>query len=222
MLTVCCVKWGEKYGPKYVTRLKGMVGRHLPVPHEFICYTESPVDGAECRPLPSDLPSWWSKIGLFKPGLFEGGVLYLDLDVVITDSLMPLVELLDQSGNLWARDDFSYSMKRPRQDLDASAKRFLGGDGCINSSVMLWRGDAMREVWEKWDPAEMEIVHGDQNFISKVLRDRINFIPEHLVRSYKYAQLRHEPMAPVMVFHGNPKPDELPPMHPLRQMWETA
>jgi hypothetical protein len=63
----------------------------------------------------------------------------------------------------------------------------------------------------------------DQNYISRLLwPDRIGFLPDALVGSYKYGQLRHEPMAPVMVFHGSPKMDELPRSNPLRQIWQDA
>ncbi len=220
MLTVCCLKWGDKYGPEYVERLRNGVRRHLPVPHQFVCFTEAPVDGIECRQLPSDLPSWWAKIGLTKPGLLEGDILYLDLDVVLTASILPLVALLEQGPGPWCRDDFSYSLRTPRHDLDADFRRYLGGVGTVNSSVMLWRDDAMRKVWDEWRPEFMEQCHGDQNVISRTLGiDGIRFIPDELVTSYKYARLRGSPDGAVVVFHGTPKPPDLPASDRLRQLW---
>lgn len=219
-MKVACIKWGLKYGPEYVVRLRNGVKRFLPIPHEFICFTENPVDGIECRPLPTDLPSWWSKVGLFKPGVLEGDILYLDLDVVITDYLLSIVALLYSSPGLWARDDFSYSMKKPKK-LDGPMRQLLGGDGCINSSVMLWKNDAARMVWDKFTPEVMNVMHGDQNWISHVLgKERLHFIPEHFVGSYKYGKLNQEAYRPVMCFHGDPKPHALPEHHPLRLMWQ--
>jgi hypothetical protein len=68
-LTVACVRWGSKYGAEYVTKLRNACERNI-LPHGFVCFTDNPVPGVYCRELPSDLPTWWSKIGLFKPGTF--------------------------------------------------------------------------------------------------------------------------------------------------------
>ena len=221
-MNVICVKWGDKYGSDYVERLSRGVMRNLPIEHDFICMTDKPVRGFNCIPLASDLPSWWSKLAIFKPGLFTGECLYLDLDVIITDSLLPLVALLYQSPGLWVRDDFSYSIHRQRPDLSAEFKLMLGGEGTVNSSVMLWREDAARAVWEEFDPASMKVLHGDQNWISKLLwpRGGIQLIPDDLVCSYKYHVMRNLPVAPVVVFHGDPKPADLSRHDPLRQLWE--
>ena len=43
-LTVVCVKWGTKYGPDYVLKLRAGVGRYLSRPHQFVCLTDD-VDG---------------------------------------------------------------------------------------------------------------------------------------------------------------------------------
>jgi hypothetical protein len=223
VLTVACIKWGDKYGPEYVERLARMVARHLKMPYRFVCFTEKSVDGIECLPLPSDLPSWWAKIGLFKPGLLDGDVLYFDLDVVLTDDISMIARLLTLSPGLWVRDDFSYSLINPRQDIDDKFRRYLGGKGTVNSSVMLWRGDVARKVWDDFTPAVMDEVHGDQNWISKTLwPDGIHLIPDGAVCSYKYHVLRGKPIASVVVYHGDPKPADLPAKHPLRLMWEAA
>jgi hypothetical protein len=203
-LTVACVKWGDKYGHEYVTKLRNACARNLLRP-EFVCFTDDPVPGVDCRELPSDLPSWWSKIGLFKPGTFAGNVLYLDLDVVITGRLDGLVSLLTQDrGRLWALDDFSYSLVTPKRTMAADTRRLLGGDGTINSSVMMWHGDACREVWDRFDPSVMDVLHGDQNYITQCLWPRINLIPKTWASSYKYGG-----DGVIRVFHGEPKPPQV-------------
>jgi lipopolysaccharide biosynthesis glycosyltransferase len=161
-------------------------------------------------------------VGLFKPGLFDDDILYLDLDVVITDSLLPLVALLYEAPGLWARDDFSYSVRKPRKGLGADTQRLLGGEGCINSSVMLWRGDVAREVWDKFTPKVMDVLHGDQNFITQVLwPEGIRLIPDALICSYKYQIMHGIAPAPIVVFHGDPKPDQLRPGDAIRVIWES-
>jgi hypothetical protein len=169
----------------------------------------------------TNLEGWWVKLHLFEPGVFTGDTLYLDLDVVVTDSLLPLVALLYKSPGLWARDDFSYSMKNPRQGLGEDFKKLLGGDGCVNSSVLLWRGNVAQEVWDRFDPAETKICHGDQNFISKTLNGRLQFIPEDMISSYKYQVMRGAQHGSIVVFHGLPKVDNLHGSDPLRVAWET-
>ena len=207
MITVACVKWGRKYDSTWVLKLRSMVARNLSVPHKFVCFTEIPVEGVECRPLPSDLPTWWSKVGLFRPGLFDGDVLYLDLDVVICEPIDGMVALLEQDRTgLWIRDDFSYSLRIPRGGIGPDAQRTLGGVGCCNSSVMMWHGDTCREVWEKFDRRCMDVLHGDQNWISQLLypAGKIRFLPDEWASSYKYGG-----SGVIKVFHGTPKPSEV-------------
>ena len=110
-LRVICVKWGDKYGPKWVYNLRDMVARNLGK-HEFVCMTDKPIDDVKCVPCEDGLPTWWSKIGLFKPGKFPGLNLYLDLDVVINAPIFDIIASAER-GKLSARDDFSYSLKKP-------------------------------------------------------------------------------------------------------------
>lgn len=206
MLTVICIKWGDLYGPGYVTNLHSMCKRHLPS-HAFMCFTENPVPGILCPELPSPLPGWWAKIGLLQPGLLAGDVLYLDLDVVITEDLHGMVELLETDrSKLWAPDDFSYSIVNPTKRLSPEFKRLLGGEGTINSSVMMWSGDAPGKVWDEFRVGMMEEMHGDQNAISKILWPNINIIPDRWVKSFKY---NNRQPGPVTVFHGQPKPTDV-------------
>jgi hypothetical protein len=223
-MRVICVKWGDKYGPEWVTRLRNMVLRNFMVPHEFICVTESPVPGVKCLPLVCNLPHWWQKIGLVQPGLFPGWNLYLDLDVVISANIDALVSVArTDSDRLWMRDDFSYSLREPKQGLSDKQKEFLGGEGTCNSSVMLWHGDAARLAWDRFTPEVMEKQHGDQNHFTRILYpDKIGFLPDDMIGSYKYGKLRGEPIRPITVFHGEPKMNQLPPKHELRLIWESA
>lgn len=95
-LTVACVLWvgtfhDRRYSPAWVTRLRDMVARWLPVPHRFVCLSNVPVPGVETQPLTTDRPGWWAKLEVFNQAQALGGrVLYLDLDVFITGDLTPL------------------------------------------------------------------------------------------------------------------------------------
>jgi hypothetical protein len=208
-MRVVCVKQGPKYGPEWVLKLRNMVARHLPIKHEFVCMTDDPIPGVKCLPLAHGLTGWWSKLSLFS-GVLDGDNLYFDLDVVISDSIGPLAGLLELDRmKLWALDDFSYGFRNPRKGMTAEQKRFLGGDSTINSSVMLWNGDAARAVWDRFTPEVMKIVHGDQNWVTQALWPNVNLIPESVAGSYKYGKLKGEPRRPITIFHGDPKPDAL-------------
>jgi len=204
-LRILCVKWGDKYGEDYVLKLQAACARHIPH-REFVCLTENPVEGVVCNPLPSDLPGWWSKLGMFQPGLFPGDNLYLDLDVVVTAGINPFIAaLLSGPSKLWALDDFSYSVAgRKAGDVGGHQQ------GTINSSVMLWRGQAksaVYDVWERFTPDVMDRLHGDQNHITQVLwPDHIGLLPSGYAGSYKYGGARQ---FPVTVFHGDPKPHQV-------------
>jgi hypothetical protein len=221
MLTVICVKWGIKYGPEYVHRLRAGVARHIDEPYQFVCFTDRPVNGIYCRELPSDLPTWWSKIGLFRSGLVSGQKLYLDLDMIVTGPLN--VFLRPESKTLWALDDFSYSLRTPKEFMDEETRRLLGGYGTCNSSVMYWNDDVARDAWENFSPEAMQRLHGDQNFLTQQLYpQKMSLYPPGLAASYKYHVLRGHRFGSVTIFHGNPKPDELERDEPLRQVWLAA
>jgi hypothetical protein len=79
---------------------------------------------------------------------------------------------------------------------------------------MIWHGDALDPVWREWQAHSVDLMrtrHGDQNVISPVMwPERIGLLPEQSIQSYKYdIRLRGERLAPIVVFHGSPKPHEL-------------
>lgn len=217
-MRVICVKWGDKYGPEWVEQLRDMVKRNFGLQHDFVCMTDNPIPGVECVECEPDLPTWWSKVGLFKPGKFPGINLYLDLDIVITASITPMMGNL-QTGVIVAPDDFSYSLVR-HKPIDQHTRRLLGGDGTVNSSVMIWRDDAGADIWNKFRPDKMQELHGDQNWITQALwPDKLRLLSPGWVCSYKYHVLRGAKIAPIVVFHGDPKVTSLPANNELRAAW---
>jgi hypothetical protein len=97
---VVCMKWGTRYGPEWVDRLYGMVRRHTSWNIRFVCFTDDARGvrpEVECQPLPevqfdaSRIGKYWPKLGLMQDGLggLEGMTLFLDLDLLILDSIDP-------------------------------------------------------------------------------------------------------------------------------------
>jgi hypothetical protein len=195
-LSVVCVWWGELYGPEYVRHLRDSVARNLTVPYTFYCITdrlEAP-EGMVHIPCENQT-GWWQKVNLFKPGLFKGRVLYLDLDVVIINTLDPLVS---SEGDFVIIENFG-----PNK-----------GQSAFNSSAMLWTPNEKTErIYTCFTDEVMQILHGDQCWIWRVLGNDVLAFEKPLVESYKYSALpqwrRFTANTSVMVFHGSPKPHQV-------------
>ena len=196
LLTVCCVKWGDGYGPEYVNILYDMVRRNLPqlFPGRFVCFTEDPegIDpGIEIRPLPVGLSGWWNKLALFKSGVFKPTerVLYIDLDTVIMGALDEI-----------ARYDGQF----------ASLRDFYRSDG-IGSGVMAWPGGFGSEIWEKFEAQGFpQIEGGDQAFIESMGIEAVRLQDAFpgLICSFKKDCIQGPPLdTGIVCFHGEPKPD---------------
>lgn len=182
MLTVACVRIGEKYGEDYVRKLLAMVARHLSVPHRFRVVRDPPkLPGAD---------GCWSKLWMFDPSFADGPVLYFDLDVVISGPIDNLVS-----------DGPFRAMLDPRVRPDGGPK--------LNSSVMSWVpgaasravADAHRRLSPRGKPGGEW--RGDQEFIETHIG---TWEPLPGVHSYKGGISLDTTVA---VFHGTPKPHEV-------------
>ena len=101
---VVCMKWGTRYGAQWVNRLHAMVKRNTTWDVRFVCFTDDPAGinrQVECQPLPQvafdaeRIGKYWPKLGLMQEGLggLTGMTLFLDLDLVVIDSLDPFFTL---------------------------------------------------------------------------------------------------------------------------------
>ena len=179
---VVCMKWGTKYEPEYVRNLHAMVHRSMRGNYRFTCLTDRP-EGLDCDTiaLPGNLEGWWNKVYLFKPGLFEGPVLFLDLDVVVTGLLTPFF----QGGiiNDWNLPGY-------------------------NSSVMSWTAGEHSDIWEKFTEDVPKRLRGDQDWITEL--GRWETFPEGMCVSYRKHAVECVPQGAIVVcMHGRPKPDEI-------------
>lgn len=196
MITVVCVEWGNYLGRggEYVEKLYAMVRRHLHVEHQFCCVRPDQLwHGPE-------LQGWWNKCFLFRPGLFTGRVLYLDLDTIIVDTLD---ELVKHKGILhldkWGWKTFSYG-----------------------SGVMVWEAGEHEEIWTQFTPEVPQRLRGDQDWMTEL--GGWPSLPTGMICSYKYhCKGRTKPPAgaSVVAFHGPIKPHTLPEDHWLREYWRT-
>lgn len=172
MITVACVlRQGGKvgYNSSWVDKLKNSVDRNLSIPHRFVCLSDCEVN-CERIPLINAGAGFWSKLELFRPGLFSGPVLYLDLDTVICSSLDEIVQRIQYQ-------DFVMLHETDKN--------------VVSSAVMWWQGDHsylydqwVKEPVDTWYAQYSKMPrYGDQAFIE----DRTNHtllqqhIPVHWV-----------------------------------------
>jgi hypothetical protein len=221
MITVLCVRFGDRYSREYVEKLRNMVSRHLTVPYEFVCLTDDPepIDGVRLivQRNAGYTKGWWHKVHMFDPSLpIEGRILYFDLDIVIINNIDKLINNLD--SNFYGILDFTRTVRPNHRSL--------------NSSVMSWIHGRESKVWHNFQMFSKSALrlHGDQDWIWHLCRNDIKFWPTNLIQSYKW-EIRNrneltsvlgkksfkfvkdtveiDPECCVLVFHGDPKPDAI-------------
>lgn len=221
MISVLCVRFGNRYGREYVERLRNMVARHLTVPYEFVCLTDDPVQIDGVRSIVQKnagyVKGWWHKVHMFDPNLpLEKRVLYFDLDVVIHENIDKLV-------TVWPNDFLGI------RDFN---RQFYEKWMYLNSSAMCWNHGEEKHIWEQFksNPKEAMKLQGDQDWIWKVAKDKIKFWPREWIMSYKWEirkkeelviqngkrnfkiqndEVKIHPDCSVTVFHGDPKPQDI-------------
>lgn len=216
MYNVVCIKWGVKYGPEFVNILRAMVERNLSFPHRFICFTEKSTglrNDIEVMPLTENLTGWWHKVTLFKPTLFDltGRTLYLDLDVVIVNSLDPMFKREEKFSII---EDWNYSRRHAREDKNKIM---------YNSSVFMYDIGAHPSIWNEFSKDPITISRtfpGDQDWITKQ-HPNASIWPNGWCRSFKWGY-HYKEMAydfsggfndetKIVVFHGSPNPPDAIP-----------
>jgi hypothetical protein len=163
-LTVACVLWvgefeGRHYSPAWVHRLRDQVAAHLPLPHRFVCLSNTEVPGVEVLPLTTGWPGWWAKVEVFNPANDLGTrVLYLDLDVFVTGDLTPL-----------ARFPFPLALMPPSHVFGGLRPRNMPGVvRRYQASVIAFDPPHGRDLFEKCGPGPMGEFRSDQDWIGHV------------------------------------------------------
>lgn len=213
MANVICMKWGAKYGPEYVNRLRSMVARHLARPHRFVCFTDdgTGIDaGVEIKPLPDmDLPPGkergWRKLSTFRRPLFDlaGPTLFIDLDVVIVASIDCFFDL---PGEFVIIRDWI----KPEKTGNSSIYRFEAGAHPDVLEYFLTHIDAVKRE-----------VRNEQEYLTREMNRRglTHYWPPEWCVSFKYRCLPSFPLnfvrtprlpegARIVVFHGKPNPPD--------------
>ena len=177
MITIVCVlRHGGKvgYDATWVEKLHNSIKRNLTIPFKFVCLSDCDVP---CERIPLDEigAGYWAKMQLFKPGQFDGPVLFFDLDTIICNNLDSLVEKLLEQDELVMWKDLYYNIS--------------------SSAIMFWRKDysfvyhayAVNPTYyeEKYSNANQGPARlvGDQALISSMIPHKFinNFCPENWI-----------------------------------------
>lgn len=141
--------------------------------------------------MPVDLRGWWNKLYLFKQGVLEGRVLYIDLDTVIVGCLDPLSEY---GGRFAILGD----LLRPQY---------------FGSGVMMWDAAANGDVWERYVRAGCpNLRRGDQAWLQRVRPDADvlqKLFPSTFVSYKAHCGDGLPDGSSVVCYHGTPRPHEV-------------
>ena len=219
-----CVIHGSGYDWTYVERLYNMLSRQLSADIRFHVYTEHDrsVPPHMIKHCLEDWPgvsgpkkSWWYKMQLFNPEHHTGNLLYLDLDVVVINTLDWVLQC--DPEYFWTIRDFRYL-----QHTCSS----------MNSSMMWWNVGKYAWVWDKFDRESKDTVirryPGDQDYLNATITQEHKrfWLDQHFQSwrwqcqegGYDFARRKPklpgttavvDPNASVLVFHGKPKPHEV-------------
>jgi hypothetical protein len=167
LITIACWRWGQKYGPQYVSNLKAAVARNLSMPHRFVCITDQKDTPGETLPIEnpellSVRDGCYARLRMFDPvwQLKHGieRIVCFDLDLVVTGQLDPL-------------------FNRPEPFMILHGNHF---NPCpFNGSVMMISRCARPDIWTRFNLAEAErvsFIRGkwrgtDQTWIAHVAPD---------------------------------------------------
>jgi hypothetical protein len=150
---VCVLRQGGKvgYDATWVEKLKNSVTRNLTLEHRFVCLSDIAVT-CEQIPLIGSGAGFWAKLELFRPNLFAGPVLYIDLDTVICNNIDNIINSI--------KDQSFVMLKETDKNV-------------VSSAVMWWQGDHSY-LWERYTRTSVNVLkeqyskmprYGDQAFI---------------------------------------------------------
>lgn len=148
MLTVLCMKWGDKYGSHHVNVLESMLSRHLDMDYELVCITDDP-HGVECRTLPlweDDSEGCFRRLDLFRPEIAEilgPRFVSIDLDCVIVADITPLFQR-DEDFVIWQHPVFM--------------GRYCGSMFMMDSGARAQIADAPRVRDRKFPGTDQEVI----------------------------------------------------------------
>lgn len=214
MKNIICMKWGTKFSPEYVNILASRVSKNISGEYRFVCFTDDDSGLSslvEARPLPEMTglegrpERGWRKLTLFQKELadLKGTALFLDLDVVIADSLDPF---FDAPGGFRIIEDWNL---KGTKIGNSSVFRFEIGarpdvlDYFLENREKVYAAHRNEQAYLSWAIAQKEeLMYWDPAWCLSFKR--------HFMRRFPlgyFCEPKPREGVKVIVFHGNPNPD---------------
>ena len=215
-VNIVCSKWGTRYGPHFVNKLKNMAKRNCNPKHDFhfYCYTDDAEgldDDVKVIPfpdIPNIHPKYWFQKDEFKYGMARcwdrpktmvfnthnfaedkptGRFVFFDLDVIIQNDIEPLL---------------TYNMERPtklrswwQDPRPMKGRRFKLSHGAYtNGSCQVWSDDQAECIWhdvlEHQEKIWFTYTDGTDNYHSWRWGDWGKKLWDHFPSDYAYSYNR--------------------------------
>lgn len=218
---VICIKWGTLFNAVDVNRLKRMIYKNSNNTINFHCFTENssgldndiishPIPSIRVQPngcFKRETAFFSSNLG----GLTGNRVFYFDLDVLITGNLDPLFN--------YPTDDSFYIIN------DWASKGDEVGQGsCFSWIVSEKYDDITTDYEENKEQIDARFGTASQEYLSeKIIQKqgalkfwpenwfcsfRFHCMPHPLLRYFKMPSMPERDDLKVIVFHGNPNPED--------------
>ena len=208
------MKWGNRYSSDFVNRLYKSILRHTKNKTRLFCFTDDTSNlhkSIICKPLPKiKIPEEisltpWRKISVWKYSLieFDGDILFLDLDLVITGNLDKFFEY--KKGKYCVIENWTQIGKK------------IGNTSCFRFPTKKYH--YIFEDFEKNGEDIWKKYHIEQVYLSKHI-DEQYFWPEDWCKSFKHNLLPRWPLriwkpatlsknTSIVAFTGKPDPDDV-------------
>ena len=208
MLNVQHNRRGPQYSIKWVDRLYRAIARNLDIPFRFTCLSNVNTPYTTIK-LVSNSDMYWNKIELFRKDIFQGPVLYLDLDVVICKNITNDIINLPKDRLLMTREPYM---------------------NIVNSSVMFWNGD-YSYLFKQYVANKDSIVeeyscptnntYGDQSYIKDNVPYDIleNYTNDNFIK-WRHHKIDTEIKDPsILIFTSHQKPSNNMHLDIVRKNW---
>ena len=199
MITVVCVCWGSKFPIAYVHNLKSMVERNTTVEHNFVCFSDRPINNINTKILRKGYDGWWNKLQMFDTSYgLSNRVIYFDLDTLIVNNIDWLMNYQGMFMGI--------------EDVGAVNKHQPHLKNKMQSAVMSWNYPFNGNIWTDFisDPTNMNRFRGDGEYlnaaVSNTSRELLQKEFPGKLKSYKYQvyDTGIDDKTSIVCFHGRP------------------
>lgn len=205
---------GGTYTEDHVIAIYNACKKYVNEDFEFFCLTDYDGhihDDVKKIPLMHRWKGYWSKMELFRPGLFTGSdVFYLDLDTLITHDITEIATL---ETDFFGMRDFNMLNE-------------------LSSGVLKFNADKFNYIYRAFlaNPAEwMKCKGGDQEAIRKILRITPDFMQDLFPRrmaefkNHCWNEQTRKVHIPanywIICFHSSPKMDDIQNDPHIKKYW---